>query len=207
MKAFLFLITRVLAVVIIGFGSVVAHAAPTEYMFSGFIPYNGLSISGSFSLNTDSTLPMSGSGIEGTTTRGTLSLALSDGNTVTASRNWYSVDSGGIYLLASIGDAYVSGGSILGYYYPAPSTFSLSGDNFSGLIFQLPHSLPANFLSSNAPLNLSGISGQLGVGDMGLTISNLDIAPVPEPEAYAMLLAGLGFMGIMARRRRQQPAV
>jgi len=30
--------------------------------------------------------------------------------------------------------------------------------------------------------------------------------PVPEPETYAMLLAGLGLMGFMARRRRQATA-
>lgn len=32
----------------------------------------------------------------------------------------------------------------------------------------------------------------------------LQIAAVPEPETYAMLLAGLGLMGAIARRRRQQ---
>jgi hypothetical protein len=30
----------------------------------------------------------------------------------------------------------------------------------------------------------------------------LDVQPVPEPETYAMLLAGLGLMGVVARRRR-----
>ena len=29
---------------------------------------------------------------------------------------------------------------------------------------------------------------------------------VPEPETYAMLLAGLGLMGVVARRRKQQAA-
>jgi hypothetical protein len=33
-----------------------------------------------------------------------------------------------------------------------------------------------------------------------------DIAPVPEPATYAMLLAGLGLMGGMARRRKQKQA-
>lgn len=30
------------------------------------------------------------------------------------------------------------------------------------------------------------------------------LAPVPEPETYAMLLAGLGLMGFVARRRKQE---
>ena len=29
------------------------------------------------------------------------------------------------------------------------------------------------------------------------------LAPVPEPETYAMLLAGLGLVGFMARRKAQ----
>lgn len=33
---------------------------------------------------------------------------------------------------------------------------------------------------------------------------NVKTVPVPEPESYAMFLAGLGIMGAMARRRRHQ---
>jgi hypothetical protein len=29
-------------------------------------------------------------------------------------------------------------------------------------------------------------------------------APVPEPETYAMMLAGLALMGVVARRRNKQ---
>ena len=35
---------------------------------------------------------------------------------------------------------------------------------------------------------------------------NFNSAPIPEPETYAMMLAGLGLMGFVARRRRQNAA-
>lgn len=44
--------------------------------------------------------------------------------------------------------------------------------------------------------NATGAAGGL----YGITLS---AAPVPEPETYAMLLAGLGVMGAIARRRKQ----
>lgn len=36
---------------------------------------------------------------------------------------------------------------------------------------------------------------------------SVTLAPVPEPETYAMLLAGLGLMGAIARRRKATAAV
>lgn len=36
----------------------------------------------------------------------------------------------------------------------------------------------------------------------GRAQDQLYIMPVPEPETYAMFLAGLGLMGMIARRRR-----
>ena len=40
-------------------------------------------------------------------------------------------------------------------------------------------------------------------GDFVGTINGLSIAPVPEPETYAMLLAGLGLIGAASRRKRK----
>jgi hypothetical protein len=37
-----------------------------------------------------------------------------------------------------------------------------------------------------------------------LTINNATVTAVPEPESYAMLLAGLGLMGAIARRKAKQ---
>ena len=49
-------------------------------------------------------------------------------------------------------------------------------------------------------LNVNGIgNGSLG----GLYNGSISVAAVPEPETYAMLLAGMGVMGFIARRRNK----
>jgi hypothetical protein len=48
-------------------------------------------------------------------------------------------------------------------------------------------------------------SGSLEAGIDNFRLSSLQpTAPVPEPETYAMMLAGLGLLGVMARRRKQK---
>jgi hypothetical protein len=37
-----------------------------------------------------------------------------------------------------------------------------------------------------------------------MTPISIDVAAVPEPETYAMLLAGLGLLGFAARRKKLQ---
>jgi hypothetical protein len=39
-------------------------------------------------------------------------------------------------------------------------------------------------------------------GDEGISVPPV-VTPVPEPETYAMLLAGLGLIGFMVRRRKE----
>lgn len=47
-----------------------------------------------------------------------------------------------------------------------------------------------------------------GVGNYALAVRDGDVAsvaaPIPEPSTYAMLLAGLGLLGLTAKRRRQK---
>jgi PEP-CTERM motif len=62
---------------------------------------------------------------------------------------------------------------------------------------------------------LSGFTGLLGAGAYNLTISgnagvggsyggNVVLTPVPEPETYALMFAGLGIVGFVAARRRNR---
>jgi len=83
------------------------------------------------------------------------------------------------------------------------------------LTFNLPASLGSFIGNGTYSATLDGVSGQAltsgGNAKYGTDILmdgyakvtyTYTIAPVPEPETYAMLLAGLGLMGAVARRRK-----
>ncbi|GJI94559.1 hypothetical protein RugamoR57_12770 [Duganella caerulea] len=83
------------------------------------------------------------------------------------------------------------------------------------LTFNLPASLGSFIGSGTFSATLDGVSGQAltsgGNAKYGTDILmdgyakvtyTYTAAPVPEPETYAMLLAGLGLMGVVARRRK-----
>lgn len=59
-------------------------------------------------------------------------------------------------------------------------------------------------LSLSAPGIAYAIFGATNaVNGSSVYIDNFAVTPVPEPETYAMLLAGLGLLGFAARRRQQ----
>ena len=85
-----------------------------------------------------------------------------------------------------------------------PLSYSLSGGNFkatSGAAAQAESWLHG--------IDLAGpVTQTLGVWRQKYAGSTQDLAvfaPVPEPETYAMMLAGLGLMGFVARRRTRAP--
>ncbi len=72
--------------------------------------------------------------------------------------------------------------------------------------------VPADAEWTTYSFNVSGLSGGVhtltfnGVNyndasDASLFLDNVSVVAVPEPETYGMLLAGLGLLGFMARRR------
>lgn len=76
-----------------------------------------------------------------------------------------------------------------GGYFSLPAN---SGLGYSALSLSLGPSAAGSYY-----LNVSGLTR----GSMGGAYSG-GISATPEPETYAMLLAGLGVMGAIARRRR-----
>jgi hypothetical protein len=81
-----------------------------------------------------------------------------------------------------------------------------SADSHSNASFSLYndywHSSPD---SQSGTLVFGIFASGAGTGHLSLNFdlsTQSSISPIPEPESYAMLLAGLGLMGMMIRRRK-----
>ena len=72
--------------------------------------------------------------------------------------------------------------------------------------YTLSSSDPFSTLSLNFTPGSNGSYGisylNVGGDNVGALLDNVSVSAVPEPETYAMLLAGLGLMGFIARRRK-----
>jgi len=85
--------------------------------------------------------------------------------------------------------------------------------SFAGMLASVPLDLTIVNSPPVVVSLLSGFAGMLTPGNYSLTISgnagsgasyggNVVLTPIPEPETYALMLAGLGVVGFVAARRR-----
>lgn len=119
-------------------------------------------------------------------------------------------------LAAGMGASFNAGASSGGVLFTAgASPGSLPGGNAVGFTSDAAFDSNSNTLGINggewAAFSITGSSGSLDFLS-GMHVRSLvngqsegfvTITPVPEPSTYALMLAGLGIVGFVARRRRQ----
>jgi hypothetical protein len=117
------------------------------------------------------------------------------------------------------GDAVANGAGFYGTVNPTKTGWTYSGFNlvagdYSALLTMTFNGdtpstdmVTFSFLAGNGEDGNGSVIYTLPDGNMGDTIPgtvSYAVTPVPEPESYAMLLAGLGLMGAIARRRSRK---
>jgi hypothetical protein len=100
---------------------------------------------------------------------------------------------------------------VIGYGSVTASFGTKLGYSISSIVFN--GSTLVREPSSPKFFNFTLFDGPLAAGTYSFTVNGvstgggqfhgqLEVAPVPEPESIAMAMAGLGVMGLLARRRR-----
>jgi hypothetical protein len=118
---------------------------------------------------------------------------------------------GQITLTPAAGYAVTLNSFFLGSYSDSTRNSSYTIDNLSTGNLDIssgPVVVAANGLSVTPNLtSSSGIVISFGPDayNVGINHINFTVTAVPEPESYAMLLAGLGLVSLVARNRRQRP--
>ena len=103
---------------------------------------------------------------------------------------------------------YYNLGGTLGNPKTGTQTSVLGGQTLTGI--QLPGYWSGTEFNSGLAWNFAFSGGSQGLGGKGnfgtpaWAVLPGDVALIPEPETYAMMLAGLGLMGFVARRRKRK---
>ena len=103
---------------------------------------------------------------------------------------------------SSSGPSYTSGG----LFIANGNLLTIAGVNITGVTLDASSTMPS-FTSSNVTFNSGAVAADWA-GISGITAGDkvvLDVttAAVPEPETYALMMMGLGFIGLVAKRKRE----
>ncbi|MBB5371553.1 MULTISPECIES: FxDxF family PEP-CTERM protein [unclassified Janthinobacterium] len=119
-----------------------------------------------------------------------------DGNGYT---DVFSLQVNGVTVLSGSWDL-GGGGNNVFYFNPYNATVN-AVSNGRGAGGTADFSLPIQFVYGTNSITFSYAGNAQGLGDEGWGINEVQVAVIPEPETYAMLLAGLGLLGFMTRRK------
>ncbi|WP_229217434.1 PEP-CTERM sorting domain-containing protein [Massilia forsythiae] len=97
---------------------------------------------------------------------------------------------GGNFFTSDLAGQYAPGGNVV-----------LTATDGTSLTYSLNGTTQSSFLGFVSDAALSSVSLSTDGGVYWATANDVVLA-VPEPATYGMLLAGLGFVGLMGRRRR-----
>jgi hypothetical protein len=93
------------------------------------------------------------------------------------------------------------GSDLSGAYAPGSDLVLTASDGFT-LTYSLNGATQSSFLGFVSDTPLGSVTLQSADGSESWSTANNVVLAVPEPATYGMLLAGLGFMMAMMRRRR-----
>ena len=138
----------------------------------------------------------------------------------------WNVDEEAEYYLASPGSIFTKDTIANGNFIPffntdQPHTITVPFSSFLGSTFYLGINTGLGFNSNWGPVRnvfgwvaiknsskgLSIINSAMAYDEAGIIIGSLNAVPVPEPETYGMLMAGLGILGFVSRRRKNNPVL